>query len=86
MRIQLLIMSHLPWINSNPFQSRQYLSVPFEGKDVPSDSSEFAHPDIAMGLTILSYRFVCLCMYVRVGHPNISFLFYFILFYFILSQ
>lgn len=27
------------------------------GKDVPSRSSEFAHPDIIIGLTILAYRY-----------------------------
>jgi hypothetical protein len=33
------------------------LAVPFVGKDVPSRSSEFAHPDILIGLTILAYRY-----------------------------
>jgi hypothetical protein len=28
-----------------------------ELSDVPSESSEFAHPDIAIGFTILSYRY-----------------------------
>ena len=31
--------------------------IPFIGKDVPSKSSEFAHPDIIIGLTILAYRY-----------------------------
>jgi hypothetical protein len=31
--------------------------VPFVGKDVPSRSSEFAHPDIVIGLSILAYRY-----------------------------
>jgi len=31
--------------------------VPFIGKDVPSKSSEFAHPDVIIGLTILAYRY-----------------------------
>ncbi len=31
--------------------------MPFIGKDVPSKSSEFAHPDIIIGLTILAYRY-----------------------------
>ncbi|CAK8987707.1 Hypothetical protein SCF082_LOCUS1089 [Durusdinium trenchii] len=39
-----------------PF-SRLVMAVPFVGKDVPSRSSEFAHPDVAIGLTILAYRF-----------------------------
>ena len=38
-------------------QTRAYLAVPFEGKDVPSRSSEFAHPDIVLGLTVLAYRY-----------------------------
>ena len=37
--------------------SRAVLAVPFVGKDVPSRSSEFAHPDIIIGLTILGYRY-----------------------------
>jgi len=37
--------------------SRLKLAVPFVGKDVPSSSSEFAHPDITIGLTILGYRY-----------------------------
>ena len=41
-----------------PF-SRLVMAVPFIGKDVPSHSSEFAHPDVLIGLTILAYRFVC---------------------------
>ena len=38
-------------------QSRLLMSVPFVGKDVPSRSSEFAHPDVLIGLTILAYRY-----------------------------
>ncbi|RLN51178.1 hypothetical protein BBJ28_00003521 [Nothophytophthora sp. Chile5] len=37
--------------------SRLLLAVPFIGKDVPSRSSEFAHPDVLIGLTILAYRY-----------------------------
>jgi hypothetical protein len=37
-------------------RSRRFLAVPFVGKDAPSPSSEFAHPDIAIGLTALAYR------------------------------
>ena len=37
--------------------SRLKLGVPFVGKDVPSQSSEFAHPDIILGLTIFAYRY-----------------------------
>jgi hypothetical protein len=35
--------------------SRRFLAVPFLGKDAPSKSSEFSHPDLRIGLTILSY-------------------------------
>jgi len=38
-------------------RSRKYLAVPFVGKDVPSASSEFSHPDIVIGLTVLAYRY-----------------------------
>ena len=37
--------------------SRRLMAVPFIGKDVPSRSSEFAHPDVVIGLTILGYRY-----------------------------
>jgi len=37
-------------------KSRSLVAVPFIGKDVPSPASEFAHPDILVGLTILAYR------------------------------
>ena len=38
-------------------RSRRYLAVPFVGKDAPSHASEFAHPDVAIGVTILAYRY-----------------------------
>jgi hypothetical protein len=38
-------------------KSRKLMAVPFVGKDVPSRASEFAHPDIVIGLTILAYRY-----------------------------
>lgn len=37
--------------------ARQLVAVPFLGKDVPSASSEFAHPDVLIGLTVLAYRY-----------------------------
>ena len=37
--------------------SRLLLAVPFSGKDVPSRNSEFAHPEVLIGLTILAYRY-----------------------------
>lgn len=38
-------------------RSRLKLAVPFVGKDVPSKSSEFAHPDIVIGMSVLAYRY-----------------------------
>ena len=38
-------------------KSRRLLAVPFLGKDVPSFSSEFSHPDVRIGLSILAYRY-----------------------------
>ena len=38
-------------------RNRKLLAVPFVGKDVPSKASEFSHPDIVIGLTILAYRY-----------------------------
>jgi hypothetical protein len=38
--------------------TRKFLAVPFVGKDVPSRASEFAHPDILIGLTILAFRYM----------------------------
>ena len=38
-------------------RSRRFLAVPFVGKDAPSHASEFAHPDVAIGVTILAYRY-----------------------------
>jgi hypothetical protein len=43
-------------VDPNMPDTRRYLAIPFEGKDVPSKSSEFAHPDITIGLTIFGYR------------------------------
>ena len=37
--------------------TRAKLAIPFVGKDVPSQSSEFAHPDVVLGLTVLAYRY-----------------------------
>ena len=37
--------------------SRKKLAIPFISKDVPSPASEFAQPDIVIGLTVLAYRY-----------------------------
>lgn len=36
--------------------SRLLMAVPFVGKDVPSRHSEFAHPEVLIGMSIVSYR------------------------------
>ena len=41
-------------ISQSPSQRRDLAAVPFVGKDVPSTASEFAHPDIVIGLTSLA--------------------------------
>ena len=38
-------------------ESRLLLAVPFVGKDVPSATSEFACPEVLIGLTVLAYRY-----------------------------
>ena len=38
-------------------RTRWKLAIPFISKDVPSRSSEFAHPDVVIGLTFLGYRY-----------------------------
>lgn len=38
-------------------RSRFLTAIPFVGKDLPSQSSEFAHPDIVIGLSICAYRY-----------------------------
>ena len=42
---------HQPRALASPCQ------VPFAGKDVPSKASEYAHPDVAIGLTTLAFRY-----------------------------
>ena len=42
---------------NDPSRSRFKLAIPFVGKDVPSRASEFSHPDIVIGFTILAYRY-----------------------------
>lgn len=37
-------------------QSRAKLGIPFISKDVPAPASEFAQPDVVIGLTMLAYR------------------------------
>ena len=37
--------------------ARRLAAVPFVGKDVPSRASQFSHPDVIIGLTIMAYRY-----------------------------
>ena len=54
-------------------ESRSLLAVPFVGKDVPSKASEFAHPEVLIGLTILSYRYeVTITVPLQHSHFNIQ--------------
>jgi hypothetical protein len=38
-------------------KGRLNLAIPFVGKDAPLAASEFAHPDVTIGLTILAYKY-----------------------------
>lgn len=53
----LLTMADLEMADPRTPKSRLLMAVPFVGKDVPSQSSEFAHPDVVIGLSILAYRY-----------------------------
>ena len=44
-------------VDKNTPASRKLMAVPFVGKDVPSHASEFAQPDVLLGLTVLAYRY-----------------------------
>ena len=44
-------------IDPNMPEARKLVAVPFVGKDVPSRASEFAHPDVVIGLTVIAFRF-----------------------------
>ncbi|GAB5356506.1 hypothetical protein AAMO2058_000295800 [Amorphochlora amoebiformis] len=53
----LLLEEDMENFPENMPASRKLMGVPFVGKDVPSISSEFAQPDVLIGLTILAYRY-----------------------------
>lgn len=53
----ILRPSDLAMVDPKSPPSRRLLAVPFVGKDVPSRASEFAHPDVLIGLSILAYRY-----------------------------
>ncbi|CAF1494243.1 unnamed protein product [Didymodactylos carnosus] len=38
-------------------KSEKEIAVPFKGKDLPSENSEFSHPDVMIGFTIISYLY-----------------------------
>lgn len=44
------------WITPSTSKSRRLLAVPYVGKDRPSATSEFSHPDVLIGFTLLAYR------------------------------
>ncbi|KAK2197865.1 bifunctional EF-Hand 1 [Babesia duncani] len=44
-------------MNPNVPQTRKMLAVPFVGKGTPSKDSEFSHPDVLIGFTILAYKY-----------------------------
>ena len=44
------------WIMPGTPKSRKMLAVPYVGKDRPSPTSEFSHPDVLIGLSLISYR------------------------------
>ena len=46
----------MAWDPAMP-RTRWKLAIPFVSKDVPSRSSEFAHPDVVIALTFLAYRY-----------------------------
>ena len=48
----LLSPSDLLLVDPNSPLSRKLMAVPFIGKDVPSRSSEFAHPDVLIGMCV----------------------------------
>ncbi|EEP79027.1 predicted protein [Uncinocarpus reesii 1704] len=55
--IQLILQEKRWLVNYGLDLSRTLMAVPFRAKGVPSHSSEFAHPDVAIILTCLSYYY-----------------------------
>jgi len=53
----LLLKDDMDRVDQNTPASRKLMAVPFVGKDVPSHSSEFAQPDVLIGLSVLAYRY-----------------------------
>ena len=43
------------WTQASVPLSRKLLAVPFVGKDIPSRTNEFSHPDVVIGLTIAAW-------------------------------
>ena len=44
-------------MDPNVSLARRLAAIPFVAKDIPSRASQFSHPDIVIGLTILAYRY-----------------------------
>lgn len=55
--IQIMLKEKRWLVNYGLDRSRTLMAVPFRAKGVPSHSSEFAHPDVAIVLTCLSYYY-----------------------------
>lgn len=56
-RILLLCLRRRWNINYGLHSSREPIAVPYDAKGVPSETSEFGHPDVAIILTILSFYY-----------------------------
>merc|ERR1740123_28164 len=55
-RVSYGLLTGAPALGHQVSKSRRHLAVPFVGKDRPSAQSEFQHPDVLIGFTILAYR------------------------------
>ena len=45
------------WLSHLSEKREKEIAIPFRGKDLPAENSEFSHPDIMIGFTILSYLY-----------------------------
>lgn len=61
-RILLFCMKRRYNVQYGLHPARDPMAVPFEAKGVPSESSEFGHPDVAIILTTLSFYFAGLTL------------------------
>ncbi|KAJ7574857.1 hypothetical protein C8J56DRAFT_462654 [Mycena floridula] len=76
--ILVYILSQKRWrVDYGLDLSRSMLAVPYRAKDLPSPRAEFGHPDVAIGLTCLSYYYAGLtneqlgvCFHLLWKHDN----------------